>query len=372
MWSLVCAPRRWMLASLWVGVFTCGSASMAQESFPIVDAQAARRFATLPVEVGTPEGLAVAPTRREVFVGTLNIGADNFLLRLDLLGRVQARINVGTAPLLGLAFNPLDGHVYVASAGALAGQASSIRRIPASFAERTTIEDVALVPVIGPPPGRVENNPDGSEDMITFGQNATVPNGLVFRQSDGALFFTDSFQGAVFQIADPTRAENRCPASAECVELVVQDGLLAAIGDPQFGANGVALSEDEQSLFVANTGDDRIFRFEFETGALTLLAGGINGADGLIAGPNGTLIVTANQADQIVVLEADSGRVLAELGEFLGTLEDGTPRALSVPASVVQIGNQLLITNLGRPAGPDAAPVPGTLSRISLPRALRD
>ena len=350
------------------------SAAFAQQPLPIVDAEAARRFAVLPVEVGAPEGIVVDPERGAVFVGTLNLGGSNFLLRLDLRGRIEAVLDMGTTPLLGLALGPRDGQVYFASAGALVGGSSSIRRVPGDFGPSTTVEDVAILPLLDPPPGRSEANADGSMDTITFGRNAPLPNGLVFREDDGSLLFTDSFQAAVFQIADPSSPSNVCPTGSDCIDLVAQDGLLSAIGVPQFGVNGIAISPVDASLLVTNTGDDRLLRIDPATGAVSVLVEGLNGADGLIRGPGNTVILTANQSDEVVILDAATGAPLAELGEFLGFRRDGTPRGLSVPASLTLLGNTILVTNLsfGRAPNADGSPTPFSISSIRIPRALRD
>ena len=70
----------------------------------------------------------------------------------------------------------------------------------------------------------------------------------------GNLYVSDSFQGAVFRIAN-------ADACAPCVpSLVVRDPLLATAGFPPFGANGLAFNGDESALFVANTGDDRVLK----------------------------------------------------------------------------------------------------------------
>ena len=107
------------------------------------------------------------------------------------------------------------------------------------------------------------------------------------------------------------------------VATVKHDGLLATAGFPPFGANGLALNREGMTLFIANTGDDRILRLDLKTGDISVFAESINGADG-IAFYRGRLVVAANQADEVVILN-ENGRVIAKLGDFLGIRQDGLP-----------------------------------------------
>jgi sugar lactone lactonase YvrE len=229
--------------------------------------------------------------------------------------------------------------VYIANFGA-----SKIQRIAAAFDGATPIEDVAtLVPGIGAPPDRSESNPDGSSDTITFGSNSfPAPNGMVF-DSHGNLYVSDSFQGAIYRIDHP---DNCAPACA--VTTVVHDALLATAGFPPFGANGIALNSDESALFIANTGDDRVLKLDLGAGTVAVFAESVNGADGVAFDRHGRLWVAANQADEVVALDAN-GRVVAKLGAFEGMRKDGTPDGLLFPASPAILGDQMFITNLALP-----------------------
>ena len=178
--------------------------------------------------------------------------------------------------------------------------------------------------------------------MIRFGNNASAPNGMAFH-SNGSLFVSDSFQGAIFQI------ENADICSGSCaVTTFVHDALLATAGFPPFGANGIAFSADEKSLLIANTGDDRILRLDLGTKIVELFAESINGADGIAFDPSGHLWVASNQADEVVVLNGN-GRAVAILGDFLGFREDGAPRGLLFPASIVFSRGSAFVTNLALP-----------------------
>jgi len=333
----------------------------------VVRREAARGFATLPDEARFPEGIAANPETGDIFVGTFDFGPNsNKLLRFRKSGRLAAQRDFGNTPLLGLAFNPLDGKVYIANVGALVGGASKIQRIAANFTRTSAIEDVAIIPSIGAPPDRTVGNPDGSEDTITFGNNAPAPNALVFNAA-GDLFVSDSFQGAIFKIANVHTCPGGCP-----VTTVKHDGLLATAGFPPFGANGLALSSDETTLFIANTGDDRILRMEIASGDIAVFAESINGADGIAFGKDGRLWVAANQADEVVALN-DVGRVVAKLGDFLGIRRDGSVRGLLFPASLAIVDNEIFVTNLALPLNgvngdePEEDVTTYTVSRIHIP-----
>jgi sugar lactone lactonase YvrE len=245
-------------------------------------------------------------------------------------------------------------------------QPSRIARVPANFGANTPVEVVAQVPIVPPLAG-------STEPPITAG----TPNGLVFRASTRELLFSDSGQSVIFRIADPTVQGNTCPTSASCVSLLLRDPLIASSGAPPVGSNGLAFAADESRLFIANTGSDQIVSFPLTPGAMgSVLVQDINGADGLIRGPGNTLVVTANRADQVVILDAATGRPLAELGEFLGVGADGAPIGLSTPASVTLVGDSLFVTNLSAPsadgaASPEAEVRIFTISRIPIPAALR-
>lgn len=292
-------------------------------------------FATLPEGVRFPEGIAANPATAEIYVGTLDFGPNaNKLLRFNRQGHLVAQRDFGGMPLLGLAFHPASGKLYIANFGA-----GKIQRISAAFDSATPVEDVATLPAIGAPVARSEGNPDGSADSIVFGSNSVpAPNGLAF-DTGGNLYVSDSFQGAVFRITDPAACAPACS-----VATVSHSPLLATAGFPPFGANGLALSSDESALFIANTGDDRVLKLALSTGTVTVFAESINGADGLAFDSRGRLWVAANQNDEVVALNAN-GRVVERVGGFRGIRKDGTPDGLLFPASLVFIGDEMFVTN---------------------------
>ena len=90
------------------------------------------------------------------------------------------------------------------------------------------------------------------------------------------------------------------------------------------------------TLFVANTGDDRV---------LTQPIDGNGDADGDLAfDDDGRLWVAANQGDEMVALD-ETGKVIAKLGDFLGIRKDGAVKGLVFPASVVIHDGRMFVTN---------------------------
>ncbi len=337
------------------------------DSGVLVNPRAAVEFARLPSDLCFPEGIAANPANGDIYVATFAPGATNSLLRYHRSGRLVARTDFsGITPILGLAYNPHDHKVYLASVGDFTGSGSKIQRIPADFNAGTPVETIAAIPGLGAPPPRNAPNPDGTQDVITFGNAARVPNALVFSQ-DGDLYISDSFQGAVFRI------DNAHACSACVVHAVAHDGMLATAGFPPFGANGVALNSDETALFVANTGDDRILRIDLASGAIEVFAESVNGADGIAFDGAGILWVCANQADHVVGLDA-TGRAVAQLGAFHGIRRDGAPRGLSFPASLVIVHGEIFVTNAALPLrgalDPESEVTTYTVARIKIPPSL--
>lgn len=323
---------RVLIAGMTVAVGLAGSIASTPVSAQAFVSDNVRTFAVLPDGVRFPEGITANPGNGDVYVGTFDFGPNaNALLRYDSRGRLLARRGMGGTPLLGLEFGPKDGKVYIANFGA-----SRIQRVAASLAG--PIEDVATIPGIGAPTPRSADNPDGSSDTITFGSNSfPAPNAMTF-DADGNLYVSDSFQGAIFRIAN---AHSCSPCTAS---LVIHHPLLATAGFPPFGANGLAMSRDASALFIANTGDDRVLKLDLATFQISVFAESVDGADGLAMDAHGLLWVAANQADRLVALN-ERGRVVAQVGSFDG-IRDGRPEGFLFPASIAIVGREAFVSNL--------------------------
>jgi sugar lactone lactonase YvrE len=311
-------------------------------------------FAVLPDGVRYPEGIASNPANGDIFVGTFDFGPNHdALLRYDRHGRLVARIDMGVQPLLGLQFGP-DGRLYILNAAALTGAgASRVQRIRADFSSGDQPSDLAVVPGIGAPAPRDVANPDGSHDTVTFGSsNAPAPNGLAF-DAAGNLYFSDSFQGAIFRIEGATTCSAPC-----AVATVSHDPLLATAGFPPFGANGMAFSADGKTLYVANTGDNRVLAMNVATRAVSVFAESVHGADGLLFDRStGLLWAAANQGDELVALNGN-GRAVLKVGDFEGISRDGMPRGFLFPASMVSVDGFMYVTNTALPLTPAAGDEP--------------
>lgn len=294
---------------------------------------AADTWTELPDGVRFPEGITANPATGDIFVGTFDFGPNtNKLLRIDQRGNVTAQKDFGAAPLLGLGF--AGSKVYILNFGA-----GSVQRMDANFTASSPVETLATLPTIGAPAPRSTGNPDGSSDLITFGSSGkAAPNGLVFDHA-GNMYVSDSFQGAIFKIANATTCAPSCAAT-----LVSHDSQLATAGFPPFGANGLALNADESVLYIANTGDNAVLQMNLATSAISTFASSIHGADGLLF-DDGLLWVAANQGDWVLGLDAN-GRQVVKVGFFEGLRRDGSPRGLLFPASMVIAGRHMYVTNL--------------------------
>ena len=329
----------------------------------VLDRNAAIQFATLPDGVRFPEGITANSATGDIFVATFDFGPNaNKLMRFSGNGHLSAIKDFGGTPMLGLDFDATRGKVYILNFGA-----SKVQRIAANFDSSTAVETVASIPSIGPPGPRSVGNPDGTSDTITFGSNGfAAPNAMTFSRN-GALYVSDSFQGAIFRIDNAATCATPC-----AVTTVAHDRLLATAGFPPFGANGIALNSSETALFIANTGDNRVLKMDLATKAISVFAESIHGADGVAFDDSGRLWVAANQGDQIVAL-SETGRVIAKLGEFQGINQDGTPNGLLFPASPVIVGDWMYVTNLALPLVGNGAEWESdvtrwTIARIKVPK----
>ncbi|MGZ5101141.1 MAG: SMP-30/gluconolactonase/LRE family protein [Usitatibacter sp.] len=342
-------------------VFGAGATSADDRSGPI--SLETQDFAVLPDGVRYPEGITANPATGDIYASTFDFGPNaNKLVRFSRTGRVIAVRDFGATPLLGLDF--AAGKVYILNFGA-----SKLQRIAAGFNASTPVEDVATIPSIGTSGSRTVGNPDGTSDTLTFGSNGFAgPNAMVFDRA-GNLYISDSFQGAVFRVDHAASCATPCP-----VLTISHDPLLATAGFPPFGANGLALSDDEKTLFIAITGDNRVLKMDLGATppAIGVFAESLHGADGLLF-DNGLLWVATNQADQVVALN-DKGRIVAKAGEFQGIRRDGTPRGLLFPASMVIVDGWMYVSNLALPLTsavgdePEEDVTRWTVSRFRVPR----
>ena len=355
--------NRPLLAALAAGAIALAAGDVIAKDDLVIARNAAQQFAVLPDGVRYPEGIAANPATGDIFVATFDFGPNaNKLMRFAKNGKLSAIRDMGGTPMLGLDFDAAHGKLYILNMGA-----SKVQRIAANFTASTPVEDVASVPSIGAPAAGIAGNPDGSSDTITFGSNGfPAPNAMVF-DGAGNLYFSDSFQGAIFKIANAAGCSTPC-----AVATVVHDPLLATAGFPPFGANGLALSLDGGTMFIANTGDDRVLKLDLATNAISVFVESLNGADGLLMDSDGRLWVCANQADEVVALN-EVGRIIVKLGDFQGINKNGTPDGLLFPASAVIVDGWMYVTNLalplrGTPDEPETDVTRWTIAKMKVPK----
>ena len=271
--------------------------------------QGVERFATLPKPgPGFPEGIA-ADRDGNVYVATFDFSQPNniYVFRRD--GRLKTTIPVPGAPL-GLEFSRA-GDLYVANFG----NGTVLKFVPPFKATSTP---AATFPVCG-------------------GAGAGCGLNAITFDAAGDLYVSDSFGGKVFKIDLP----------AGTVSTFVEDALLTpgSHGFPPFGANGLAFNKAGTQLFIANTADDRILKYDLALKTVSVFAESINGADGIAFDHHGRLWVCANQGDELVALNS-VGRVVERRGSFKGIGRDGAVRGLLFPASLVISRGAIYVTNL--------------------------
>jgi len=303
------------------------------------------RFATLPKPgPGFPEGIA-ADHRGRIFVSTLNFTEANFIYVFDRNGKLDETISLpvlGADPVLplGLEFDAA-GNLYVADLryGKVFRYAPPFSGSPAQF------------------------------DVCGGMASGCGLNAITF-DAAGALYVSDSFGGNVFKIDLPNNATS---ATLFIDPLTVGYDLLKPgnHGFPPFGANGLAFDAKGENLYIANTADDRILKYNLAFPEVTTFAESINGADGIAFDHKGRLWVAANQADEVVALNKN-GRIVERVGSFDG-VRHGAAKGLLFPASIVISRGHIYVTNLALPLTGPTGDEPEedvdtyTVSRFRLP-----
>jgi sugar lactone lactonase YvrE len=275
------------------------------------------RFVTLPSPgPGLPEGIA-ADAAGNIYVSTFDSTTPNVVYVFAQGGRLLATIPLPAGVLpIGLGFDAA-GDLWVAD-----------------FANGDILR---FSPPFGPGSAPVQ-----TIDVCGGAGAGCGLNALAFDAASD-VYVSDSFAGAVYKIDLP----------AATISTFVSDPLLTpgSHGFPGFGANGLAFDAAGAGLFIANTADDRILRYDIAGGTVTVFAESVNGADGIAFDDRGRLWVAANQNDEVVALNA-AGRVVERRGSFAGIGKNGAPRGLLFPASLAITHGSVYVTNLALPLTP--------------------
>jgi sugar lactone lactonase YvrE len=272
------------------------------------------RFATLPKPgPGFPEGIAADAAGR-IYVATFDFNKPNAIYIFERTGQLAVTIPVPGVLPLGMEFDRA-GNLYVANFGG-----GNVLKFT--------------------PPFTAASRPSRTY-QVCAGFPTCALNAIAF-DAAGFLYVSDSFGGAVWKLNVDSGA----------LTLFLADDLLkpGSHGFPPFGANGLAF--DGPVLYIANTADDRVLRYDpnavAPTPKLTVFAESINGADGIAFDRQGRLWVAANQADEVVALN-QKGRVIERVGSFEGVGNDGAAKGLLFPASIVISRGFVYVTNLALP-----------------------
>jgi sugar lactone lactonase YvrE len=166
---------------------------------------------------------------------------------------------------------------------------------------------------------RVEDGSDPelyAELSTGDGGPPTFPNDLIrFRDS---LLVTDSFLGAVWRVREGE------------AEVWAQSELLS--GGEDFGADGIQLSKDKQTVYVTNIAEGTIVKLpvtaDGSAGEPELFVDGLTGPDGLAMDTRGNLYVADNRGNEIVRVSPDGTL------ETLASNDDGSGPRLDNPADV--------------------------------------
>jgi DNA-binding beta-propeller fold protein YncE len=249
------------------------------------------------------EGLTVGPDGN-IYVPTFGFNTKGALTGNAVLfvispkGDIVRKVTIANSSphMLGLAFNPVTGALWVLDFGA------------------GNVLDV---------------NPKTGASSVLAGPIANSGlNALTFDLA-GNGYVSDSFNGVIWKV----------PPSGGSYSDWNSDPLLGpGTGlTPPFGANGVEFNVERTILFVANTAFHQIIKIPVNSngtaGTASIFITGINAPDGIMIDREDNIWICANQEDEIVVIDK-AGKVIAKLGDFGGIDEDGIVRGFLFPASL--------------------------------------
>jgi gluconolactonase len=147
------------------------------------------------------------------------------------------------------------------------------------------------------------------------GRRLNSPNDLVYR-SDGTLYFTDPPFGLPGVFEDPKK---ELPFSGA---YAVRDGTISLVDDSLAGPNGIALSPDEQYLYVGNWDPVRKVVMRYDVADNGSVSGGAVFAD--LTGEDGEDAIDGIKVDErgnLYVCGPSGVWVITPGGDVVGTLQ---------------------------------------------------
>jgi len=275
------------------------------------------------------EGITANPANGDIYVGTFDVPSPanpNPKKQAAALSTATARWSPrstsATRRCSVLGFDPANKHVYILNVGNFAASRPRIQRVAADL---TGLTDVAIIresrtgSAHGRQPGRQLRHD-------TFGPAPVCPMRMAF-DSKG-IFTYPTRSRAPSQDHQPGGRAPNCD-----VETFSHDPLLATAGFPAFAANGLAFTRTNRRALIANTGDDRVLKLDMSRNEKghDLRRASTRGRPRF--DQRGRLWVAANQADEVLALNAVGGSSpsSANSEEFAATME--TPNGLLFPAS---------------------------------------
>ena len=193
------------------------------------------------------------------------------------------------------------------------------------------------------------------------GKKLNSPNDIAIRR-DGAVWFTDPMYGITFKGFGCELAKEEQPVRGV---YQIKDGeVFLKTGSIEI-PNGIAFSNDEKFLYVANSADGVVYRFEVVGDELTnkrpwvKIESGKRPhptfgyiADGLQVDRNGNLYVSGGhegfaifspEGKQLELIQPDAGKSESPMAGFVSNIAIGGPKNNQL---MVTVGNQLLIYDI--------------------------
>lgn len=281
------------------------------------DRSKVERFATLPAGSTTPEGITVDKAGN-VYTSTFDMprkGKPGQLIVFNPRGKLLRVVNIknSTNLLLDLAYHPKTGDLLVVDFGG-----KQVLKVDPKTGDSSIFMKI----------------PDLKRPGTKVGPNAPAFD------KDGNVYVSDSFQGVIWKTG---------PNGGDPVEWVSGNKFFLSKGIPRFGANGLGFNKAGTALFVGNTGNDQIIRIPVLNNGMAgkpeVFVNSINGPDGLFIDDEDRIWTTANQANEVVVVDS-SGRVVAKLGDFEGLDKRSAPRGLLFPGALFPYGGYIYVANL--------------------------